>query len=236
MPATSLNVSCSRADNHHMSVNAWTPPPLHLPSVWLDGHPVAVSAQSVGSLPAIFTELESLAASRQRVLSGVWVDGTPAELVAGRSDSSQFQRVEAESITLAELSRRLAGETREQVRELRWSVERAVLGVLINEPPQNRRLWLTWRSSIREPLARLGMLRDLWGARLAELSVGGHTLDAHLEDLGRIVGHVELILLKPEVESLPAAMILSDVLERSLVPWLWRLEEYLGQLHEQNLE
>lgn len=236
MPASLLNLAPFPADNHNMSVNAWTPAPLHLPSVWLDGQPVTVSAHSVGSLPAIFTELESLAASRQRVLSGVWVDGTPAELVTGRSDSSQFQRVEAESITLSELSRRLAGETREQVRELRWGVERAVLGVLINEPAQNRRLWLTWRTAIREPLARLGMLRDLWGARLADLAIGGHTLDAHLEDLGRIVGHVELILLKPEVESLPAAMILSDVFERSLVPWLWRLEEYLGQLHEQNLE
>lgn len=236
MAASVLNLVRPPADKQAMSVNAWKSAPLPLPSVWLDGQPVTLPARSTGSLPAIFTELESLAASRQRVLASVWVDGTPTELVEGKQRAGQFQRVEAESITLAELSRRLAEETRGQVRELRWEVERAVLTVLINDPPQNRRLWLRWRVAIREPLAKLGMLRDLWGARLAELSAGGHDLEAHLEELGRIAGHVELILLKPDAESFPAAMILSDVLERSLVPWLWRLEEYLGQLHEQNLE
>lgn len=236
MPASLLNPVRAHADKLDMSVNTWKPAPAPLPSVWLDGHPVVVPARSAGSLSTIFAELETLAASRQRVLSGVWVDGAPAELAARPGRGGEFQRVEAESITLAELSRRLAGETRDQVRELRWSVERAVLTVLINEPPQNRRLWLQWRSAVREPLARLGMLRDLWGARLGELSAGGHTLEAHLEELGRIAGHVELILLKPDAESLPAAMILSNVFERSLVPWLWRLEDYLGKLHEQNLE
>ncbi len=219
-----------------MSVNAWKPAPLHLPSVWLDGQPVMLPARSNGSLHAIFAELESLAARRQRVLSSVWVDGTPAEFVVGQKAGRQFLRVEAESISLAELSRRLAEETRGRVRELRWGVEQAVLVVLINEPPQNRRLWQQWQAGIREPLAKLGMLRDLWGARLGELSVGGHSLEAHLEELGRIAGHVELILLKPDADSLPAAVILSDVFERSLAPWLRRLEDYLGQLHEQTLE
>ena len=219
-----------------MSVNAWKPAPLPLPGVWLDGQPVVLPAPSVNSLPFIFSELESLAASRQRVLSKVWVDGTPAELVVGRAGGGLFQRVDAESISLAELSRRLAGETREQVRELRWAVERAVLTVLINEPPQNRQLWQQWQAAIREPLAKLGVLHDLWGARLAELSAGGHTLEAHLEELGRIASHVELILLKSDADSLPGAVILSNLFERSLGPWLWRLEDYLGKLHEQTLE
>lgn len=236
MRASGLNLFRSSADKHGMSVPATNTAHSPQPVVWLDGQPVELPALSSGSLPAIFNELESLAASRQRVLSSVWVDGTPAELVVGKKGDGPFQRVEAESISLAELSRRLAGETRAQVRELRWQVERAVLTVLINDPTQNRRLWLTWRLAIREPLARIGMLRDLWGARLTELSAGGHDLEAHLEELGRIAGHVELILLKPEAEALPSAMVLSDVFERSLVPWLWRLEEYLGQLHEQNLE
>ncbi len=216
-----------------MSVNVWKPAHVSLPSVWLDGQPVALPARTDGTLPAIFTELETLAASRQRVLSGVWVDGTPAEFVLGLKGGNPFQRVEAESISLTELSRRLAEETRAQVRELRWAVERAVLTVLINEPLQNRRVWLQWRSAIREPLARIGMLRDLWGARLAELAIGGHTLEAHLEELGRITGHVELILLQPEAEAQPAAMLLSDLFERSLAPWLRRLEDFLTQLHEQ---
>lgn len=236
MRASSLNLVHAPADNQAVSVNVWKPAPLPLPSVWLDGQAVMLSARSTGSLPVIFAELESLAASRQRVLSGVWVDGTPAEQLAGQKTGRQFQRVEAESISLAELSRRLVEETRGQVRELRWGVEQAVLTVLINEPPQNRRLWQRWRAAIREVLAKLGMLRELWGARLGELSAGGHSLEAHLEELGRIAGHVELILLKPDADSLPAAVILSNVFERNLAPWLRRLEDYLGQLHEQTLE
>lgn len=236
MPATSLNPVRPPADKQAMSVNVWKPAPWPLPLVWLDGQPVELPVRSAGSLHAIFTELESLAASRQRVLSGVWVDGTPAEQWAGQKAGRPFQRVEAKSISLAELSCRLAGETRGQVRELRRGVEQAVLTVLINEPPQNRRLWQRWRAAIREVLAKLGMLRELWGARLGELSAGGHSLEAHLEELGHIAGHVELILLKPDADALPAAMVLSNVFERSLAPWLWRLEEYLGQLHEQDLE
>ena len=57
-----------------------------------------------------------------------------------------------------------------------------------------------------------------------------------MEELGRIASNIELIFLKPDAESLPSAMVLSDVFERSLVPWLRRLEDYLGQLHEQTLE
>lgn len=219
-----------------MSVNVWKPAQLPLPSIWLDGRAVVLPVQTVGSLPAIFAELESLAASRQRVLSGVWVDGTPAELVAALPGGSQFQRIEAQSISMAELSRRLAEETRTQVRALRWAVERGVLTVLINEPPQNRRLWQEWQTALRAPLAQLGMLRDLWGSRLGELSAGGHSLEAHLEELGRIASNIELIFLKPDGETMPAAMVLSDVFERSLVPWLRRLEDYLGQLHEQTLD
>jgi hypothetical protein len=89
---------------------------------------------------------------------------------------------------------------------------------------------------MREPLANLGLLRDLWGARLGELTIGGHSLEAHLEEFGRIAGHVELVLLKPDGETLPSALVLSDVIERSLVPWLRRLEDYLGKLHEQTWE
>ncbi|MBI5800016.1 MAG: hypothetical protein HZA92_04725 [Verrucomicrobia bacterium] len=219
-----------------MSVNSWKPASLPLPAVWLDGQQVELPVPSVSSLAAIFSELETLAASRQRVLSAVWVDGTPAELVVRQLSGGLFQRVEAESISLEELSRRLAVETRSQVRELRWAVERAVLTVLINDPPQNRRLWQQWQGAIRAPLAKLGLLHDLWGARLSEMSAGGHTLDAHLEELGRIASHIELVLLKPDVESQPAAMILSNLFERSLGPWLRRLEDYLGKLHEQTLE
>jgi hypothetical protein len=219
-----------------MSVNVWKPAQLPLPSIWLDGRAVVLPAQTLGSLANICSELESLAASRQRVLSGVWVDGTPAELVTTPPSGNSFQRIEAQSISMAELSRRLAEETRSQVRDLRWAVERGVLTVLINDSPQNRRLWQEWQTALRSPLAQLGMLRDLWGARLGELSAGGHSLEAHLEELGRIASNIELIFLKPDAESLPSAMVLSDVFERSLVPWLRRLEDYLGQLHEQTLE
>lgn len=219
-----------------MSVNVWKPSSLPPPAVWLDGQLVALPDGATGSLPGICSELENLAASRQRVLSGVWVDGTPAELVPNQGEACPFQRIEAQSISLAELSRRLAGETRGQVRELRWAVERAVLGVLINEPVHNRQRWHQFQTDLREVLARMDMLRDLWGARLGELSAGGHDLDTHLEELGRIAGHIELLLLKPESEAQPAAMLLSNVFERNLAPWLRRLEDYLSDLYERNLE
>ena len=67
-------------------------------------------------------------------------------------------------------------------------------------------------------------------------AAGGHGLDAHLEELGRIASHVELLLLKPDAEALPAAMLLSNVFERTLAPWLRRLEDFLGDLHERNLD
>lgn len=218
-----------------MPVNARKSAPLPPPAVWLDGQPVELSAHAAASLPGICSELETLAASRQRVLEEVWVDGQPAEQFAGGAKSGPFHRIEAQSISIAELSRRLAGETRAQVRELRWAVERAVLGVLINEPAHNRRRWQGFQTEVREVLARLGMLRELWGARLGELSAGGHDLDAHLEELGRIAIHIELLLLKPDAEALPAAMLLSNVFERNLAPWLRRLEDFLADLYESHL-
>lgn len=235
-PPSLLNFPPQSADMDAMPVNAWNPAPPPPPAVWLDGQPVALPARVVGSLPGICSELETLAASRQRVLAGVWVDGLPADLLVGQAAGGPFQRVEAQSISLAELSRRLAGETRSQTRELRWAVESAVLGVLINEPAHNRQRWQRFQGELREVLAQLGMLRELWGARLGELAVGGHDLDAHLEELGHIAGHIELLLLKPDAEALPASMLLSNVFERSLAPWLRRLEDYLGDLYELNLD
>ncbi len=219
-----------------MSVNASSSASLPPPAVWLDGEPVALPATATGSLPGICSELELLAASRQRVLAGVWVDGMPAEEVRDKGLGMAFHRVEAQSISLAELSRRLAGETRSQTRELRWAVERAVLDVLIDDAAQNRLRWQRFQTRLRGVLTHLEMLRDLWGARLGELSVGGHDLDSHLEELGRIAGHIELLLLKPDGEALPAVMMVSNVFERNLGPWLRRLEDYLGDLYERNLE
>lgn len=219
-----------------MSADTGKPTSLPPPAVWLDGEPVALPEERAGTLPAICSELEALAADRQRVLAAVWVDGMPAELVANSTDAGRFHRVEAQSISLAELSRRLASQTRTEVRELRWSVEQAVLTVLINEPAANRRRWHEFHSALRDVLARLGMLRDLWGARLDELSTGGHALNAHLEELGHITSRIELLLLKPEADSLPTAMLLSNVFERNLAPWLRRLEDFLSDLHDQDLE
>lgn len=219
-----------------MPHNAWQPASQQSPLVWLDGRPVLLPPATEPSLAAIVSELELLASGHHRVLAGVWVDGHPVAAATGADASGPIHRVEAETISLAELGRRLVEETRGQVRELRWVMERAVVEVLINDPLLNRRLWQRWQVAVREPLARLGMMRDLWGARLAELEIGGHSLETHLDELGCIAGHVELILLKADVESLLAAMILSDVIERSLVPWLRRLEDYLGKLHEQNWE
>ena len=236
MPVFALNIYSPPADKEDVSVNASKPAPQSSPSIWLDGEPVLLPSPFNASLALILGELENLAARQQRVLASVRVDGHLVGSPTEASDQRGMQRVEAESMSLAELSRSLAEEARRQVRELRWSMERAVVVVLINEPPMNRRLWQQWQLAVREPLTNLGILRDLWGARLAELAIGGHSLDAHLEELGRIAGHVELILLKADAESLPAAMILSDVLERNLVPWLRRLEDYLGKLHEQTLE
>jgi hypothetical protein len=57
-----------------------------------------------------------------------------------------------------------------------------------------------------------------------------------LEDLGHITSRIELLLLKPEADALPTAMLLSNVFERNLAPLLRRLEDFLSDLHDQDLE
>lgn len=204
--------------------------------VELDGRPVTLPGEMESSLVAIRAYLEFLALQQRRVLSGFLVDGVEMNRLREAGADGGYQHVCGDTITFEELSHRLLATASRQIQRLASQMQEAVLRILISDREQIETQWREWQPQLRTPLVSLGFLRELWGPAVDALTVGGHSLAEHLEELNPLVCQIDAVFLATRHEWLDEdAIAVSTIVEESLVTWLKLLEVYLLKLHQQPL-
>jgi len=202
---------------------------LNLPraiQVILDGRELQVPEQARNSFPAIRSYLEALALRQERVLAVLYVDGYPVRVEVEFAEPCDFQRVQAQTISFAELSRQLIETASAQVGELQNQVEAAAMQVMINDWPAVEKLWRDWVPAFLSPILIVKSLRDLCGSRIDELRIGRKTLAEHLAEFGPLWKRIERTFEQRDV------LELSNALEQLLGPWLEGLRNFLVKLNE----
>jgi hypothetical protein len=194
--------------------------------VLLDGRELKLPGHVRGSLPAIRSYLELLALQQERVVSVLSVDGHPVRFQVDLTELREFQRVQAQTISFAELSQQLIETAHAQVGALQTQVEAAAMQVLINDWPAVEKLWQEWAPAFLSPILIIKSLRDLCGTRIEELSLRRQTLAEHLAEFGPLWKRIEQTFEKRDI------LELSNALEQLLGPWLERLSDYLAKLNE----
>lgn len=205
------------------------PPPLN---VTLDGQAVELPSATIDSLAAIQAHLECLAMKNERVLWTLQVDGVKFHLANSAIPLHTFRQVQAQTISLNELGEYLVILGRAKTRELLGFTEKAILLVLINDWAVTRKLWQAWQPEFREPLFSLRSLQELRGEKLLDLPLDGKPLSQHLEEISAINTEIESLLQETPDEGSPVIQMLSDILEKRLLPWLQRLSTYFDLLDE----
>jgi hypothetical protein len=194
-------------------------------TVMLDGRPVALPPQR-RSLAAIRSYLESLALEQQRILFSLRIDGARINLSAMLPTQRKFERIEAETIDLAQVPLQLIKTALVQTAEAKAQVLSAVALVLINDNEWAREHWWNLARLLHQPLLTLSLLpetaykADPAGASLAQLRKW------QLQQLGAILRDIDEASCSED----PAA--LSNALEYRVVPWLHGLESSLELWHD----
>jgi hypothetical protein len=185
----------------------------------LDGLPVELPAGR-RSLPAIRSFLETLALEHQRILCALTVDGHPTDL-AQLPATTDFTRVEGESIELNDMPLQLLKTARQQTAAARADVTAAVSLVLINEAPAAREFWWKLTRELKEPLLTLSLLPedacglDRRGTSLKQLRKW------QLQQLAAIIKDVDAACWAEDTAELATA------LETRCLPWLEKLHEMI---------
>jgi hypothetical protein len=188
--------------------------------VKLDGTHVVIPAER-RSFNAIRSYLESLALQQQRVLCWLTVDGEPVNLTQPRPSLKQFAQVEAESMELSEVPAQLIKAALQQTAAVRAKVQTAVELVIINDINGARELWWALSTALKEPLLTLSLLPDnICGpdngrAPLMQLRKW------QLQQLGCVIREVD------EASRPQDTTVLSDALEKRVLPWLDNLHDSL---------
>ena len=202
---------------------------LNLPraiQVILDGRELRIPDHIRDSLPAIRSYLELLAIQQERVLWDLSVDGTPVHSQADFRTLTDFQRIQAQTVTFTELTRQLIDTAQAQVRALQNRVEAAAMQVLINDWPAVEKLWQQWAPEFLSPILIIKSLRDLCGARMDELTLGHQTLAEHLAKFGPLWTRTEQAFERRDI------LDLSNAMDQLLGPWLAELSAFLAKLNE----
>ncbi len=193
-------------------------------TVMLDGRPVPLPPKR-RSLAAIRSYLETLALEQQRVLFSLRVDGARVNLSAMLPTQSKFERIEAETIDLAEVPLKLIRTAMVQTSETKTKVLSAVTLVLINSAGWAREHWWSLARLLHQPLLTLSLMPETAygsapaGASLVQLRKW------QLQQLGAILRDIDEASCSED----PAA--LSTVLECRVLPWLHGLETSLELWH-----
>lgn len=128
-------------------------------TVMLDGRPVPLPPQR-RSLAAIRSYLETLALEKQRILFSLRIDGARVNLSAMLPTQRKFERVEAETIDLAEVPLKLINTAMVQTSEAETQVLSAVALVLINEAGWAREHWWSLARLLHQPLLTLSLMPE----------------------------------------------------------------------------
>ena len=194
--------------------------------VTLDGDPVRLAAPA-NTLPAIRSQLETIALIRQRILFAFEVDGVPVSLAAPMVRISKFHRVAGSTIGFEDLREQLAQVALEQIQQLRSRAEAVSLLVLINDWPRARQLWWDLVPDLKEPLLTLSFLCELpLLTPDAEPGGPGKLRSMKVEELGKMLGQIDVASTQCQ------ALGLSDALEHFLLPWLDQLAQIIRNWNE----
>ena len=194
-------------------------------TVMLDGRPVPLPPQR-RTLAAIRAYLETLALEQQRILFSLRVDGTRINLSATMPSQRAFERVDAETIDLAEVPLKLISTAMVQATEARTQVASAVTLVLINEPGWAREHWWSLARLLHQPLLTLSLMPE---SSYCSESAGASLVQLRkwqLQQLGAILRDID------EALSSDDSATLSNALEYRVLPWLHGLETSLELWHE----
>jgi hypothetical protein len=188
--------------------------------VRLDGAHVVVPSER-RSFNAIRSYLESLALQQQRVLCWLTVDGEPVNLTQPRAAVKSFAHVEAETMDLNEVPAQLIKAALQQTAAVRSRVQTAVEQVLINDSRAARELWWALATALKEPLLTLSLLPDnICGPDNGRASLL-QLRRWQLQQLGCVIKDVDDACL------LEDTTVLSDALEKRVLPWLDSLHDSL---------
>ena len=193
--------------------------------VKLDGLPMEIPAERQ-TLGGICSYLESVALHQQRILCSLAVDGTPINLTQPPADTAPFASIEAETMGLSDVPSQLIKAALLQTISLRDRVQSAVSVVLINDRKHSLELWWGLSLALKEPLLTLSLLPDAiynGGEGQAPLT---QLRKWQLEQLGAVIQDVNSAC---EWDN---TMVLSEVLETRVLPWLNKLESSLNLWHE----
>jgi len=190
--------------------------------VLLDGKAIEIPVSASQSLSEVRAHLELIALRQDRVLASLTVDGKAISLSQVSGMKGEFCLVQAFSIGFAELAQSVAITTRLQVCELKSKVDAAVTLVLINPWTPALQHLKQLEAELRTLLVVLHFLQELTGSPMMNIQFGNRTMLEHLSEFLSIINSID------HAESKQNLILLSDVLENKLSPWLNTLIGYLG--------
>ena len=196
------------------------------PEIFLDGIPVEFSSLENHPLSAVRSHLETLALEKQCVLCAMEVDGLALDLGKASPELGRYTRVEAESVTLEDSEVLLLRTALQQISHVRDSVEAALTLVLINNGQVAREIWWNLAQQLKGPILTLSLLPD----NVCPPAGGGASFKKirkwQLEKVASITREMNLACRTGET------LLISDVLEKRVLPWLGKLEDLTSLWYE----
>lgn len=186
--------------------------------VTIDNERVALPEWLSNSLASIKTYLECLVIKKERVLWTLCVNGVKVDPMTVAIPMDIVHQIQVSTITFDSLTDQLISAGQSKLAELASEIEAAVLIVVINEPEAALNLWKSWEPQLREPLLSLRALKELKGDTFFSVD-GVQALVERIEELGMIVSEVET-LFDADDGTAPDMVVLSEILEFTLLPWL----------------
>ena len=193
--------------------------------VKLDGLALEIPSER-RTLRGICSYLESVALYQQRILCSLAVDGAPINLTEPPDDDRAFASIEAETMGLSDVPAQLIKAALQQTIYVRDRVRSAVELVLINDRAQAHDLWWKLSLALKEPLLTLSLVPEgIYGAPEGQASLM-QLRKWQLQQLGSVIQDVNCAC------EWDCSTVLSDALEKRVLPWLDKLHDSLNLWHE----
>ena len=193
--------------------------------VKLDGLPLEIPSER-RTLRGICSYLESVALYQQRILCSLAVDGAPINLTQPPENDRAFASIEAETMGLSDVPAQLIKAALQQTIYVRDRARSAVEVVLINDRAQAHDLWWKLSLALKEPLLTLSLLpENIYNAPEGQVSMM-QLRKWQLQQLGSVIQDVNSAC------EWDCPTVLSDALEKRVLPWLDKLHDSLNLWHE----
>jgi hypothetical protein len=193
--------------------------------IFLDGLPVELPSEG-HSLSAVRSYLETLSLEKQCVLCALAVDGQTVNLALPLARRETFSRVEAESVALDDSEILLLKTALQQTSHARECVETALTLVLINSSNVARELWWNIALLLKGPILTLSLLPDHVGGQANGVASFKKIRKWQLEQVATIIREVDRACKTNDT------LLISDTLEKRVLPWLCKLGDLLSLWHE----